>query len=59
MCGDVEVAGMVFVGAGAVVLPGIRIGENAVVGAGSVVTRTIPEGCIVAGNPAVRIGENN
>lgn len=34
------------------VLPGVTIGENAVVGAGSVVTRSVPPGAVVAGNPA-------
>ena len=40
------------IGAGAVVLPGIRIGENAVVAAGAVVTRDVPADTCVAGNPA-------
>jgi UDP-2-acetamido-3-amino-2,3-dideoxy-glucuronate N-acetyltransferase len=40
------------VGGGAVVLPGIRIGRMALVGAGAVVTRDVPERGIVAGNPA-------
>lgn len=40
------------IGAGAVILPGIKIGEKAVVGAGSVVTRDVPAGCTVIGNPA-------
>jgi len=40
------------VGGGAVVLPGVTIGRMALVGAGSVVTRDVPERGIVAGNPA-------
>jgi acetyltransferase-like isoleucine patch superfamily enzyme len=44
------------VGGGAVLLPGVTIGENALVGAGSVVTRDVPDRAIVAGNPARRIG---
>lgn len=40
------------IGSGAVILPGITIGEGAVVGAGSVVTRDVPPRTIVAGNPA-------
>ena len=40
------------IGSGATVLSGITIGENAIVGAGSVVTRSVPPGTIVAGNPA-------
>jgi acetyltransferase-like isoleucine patch superfamily enzyme len=39
-------------GGGSVILPGVTIGANAVVGAGSVVTHDVPEGATVAGNPA-------
>ena len=42
----------VWIGAGALVLPGVCIGDNAIVGAGSVVTRDVPAGATVAGNPA-------
>jgi len=44
------------VGAGSVILPGVRIGRWAMVGAGSVVTRDVPEFGLVAGNPARLIG---
>jgi len=40
------------IGAGAVILPGLTIGENAMVAAGAVVTRDVPAGSMVAGNPA-------
>jgi acetyltransferase-like isoleucine patch superfamily enzyme len=40
------------IGAGAVILPGIVIGCNAMVGAGSVVTKSVPAGSTVVGNPA-------
>lgn len=40
------------IGGGAVILPGIRIGQDAMVGAGSVVTRDVPPFAIVVGNPA-------
>ena len=40
------------IGTGAVLLGGITVGEAAVVGAGSVVTRDVPAGSVVAGNPA-------
>ena len=40
------------IGSGATILCGVEIGENAIVGAGSVVTKNVPAGTIVAGNPA-------
>jgi len=42
----------VWIGGGAIVLPGLAIGEGAVVGAGSVVTKDVPAGAVVTGNPA-------
>ena len=44
------------VGGGSVLLPGVTIGANALVGAGSVVTKDVPAGAIVAGNPARIVG---
>ena len=41
-----------WIGAGAIILPGVTIGEHSIVGAGSVVTRDVPSWTIVAGNPA-------
>ena len=40
------------IGTGATILPNISIGENAIVGAGSVITRDVPANAVVAGNPA-------
>ena len=40
-----------WLGAGVIVLPGITIGDNSVIGAGSVVTKDIPENVIAVGNP--------
>jgi acetyltransferase-like isoleucine patch superfamily enzyme len=40
------------IGAGAVILPGLSIGAGAMVGAGSVVTKDVPERAVVVGNPA-------
>jgi acetyltransferase-like isoleucine patch superfamily enzyme len=45
------------VGGGSVLLPGVTIGENAFVGAGSVVTKDVPERAIVFGNPARIVGQ--
>jgi sugar O-acyltransferase (sialic acid O-acetyltransferase NeuD family) len=55
LCGHVVVEDSAFIGAGALLIPGVRIGAGAIVGAGAVVTRTVPEGSMVAGNPAARI----
>ncbi|ACL56662.1 sugar O-acetyltransferase [Methylobacterium nodulans] len=41
-----------WIGAGALILPGVTVGDDAIVGAGSVVTRDVPAGATVAGNPA-------
>ena len=58
LSGDVLVEESAFIGAGAIVLPGIKIGANVVIGAGAVVTKNIPDGWIITGNPAVKIGVN-
>ena len=42
----------VWIGSKAVILPGVRIGSRAVIGAGSIVTKDIPARCVAAGNPA-------
>jgi UDP-2-acetamido-3-amino-2,3-dideoxy-glucuronate N-acetyltransferase len=41
------------IGAGAVILPGVRIGEKAIIGAGAVVTKNIPANIVVMGSPAI------
>jgi maltose O-acetyltransferase len=47
----VEIGADVWIGGGALILAGVRIGSRSVVGAGSVVTRDVPEGVFAAGNP--------
>lgn len=53
----VRIADRVFVGARAIILPGVELGEGAAVGAGAVVTRSVPPYTIVAGVPATAIGQ--
>ena len=49
---DVKICNNVWIGAGAIIMPGITVGENSVVGAGSVVTKDVPPNTVVVGNPA-------
>jgi acetyltransferase-like isoleucine patch superfamily enzyme len=50
--GRIKVGSRVFIGARAILLPGVTIGDNVVVGAGSVVTHDVPSDVVVAGVPA-------
>ena len=40
-----------WIGGGAIILPGVTIGKNSVIGAGSIVTHSIPDNCVAVGNP--------
>ena len=53
----IEIMDNVFIGLGATILPGVRIGPNAVVAAGAVVTKDVPPGTVVGGCPARVIGD--
>jgi maltose O-acetyltransferase len=53
----IDIGPDVWVGGGAILCPGVRIGARSVVGAGSVVTRDVPEGVFAAGNPCRVIRE--
>ena len=57
--GPVTIGSRVWIAYRALVLPGVRIGDGAVVGAGTVVTHDVEPFTIVAGNPARKVGERN
>lgn len=48
----IKIGDNVWIGGNCVILPGVVIGNNAIIGAGSVVTKDVPENAVVAGNPA-------
>ena len=48
----IHIGKRVWIGSGSILLPGVTIGDNSIVGAGSVVTKDVPPDTIVAGNPA-------
>ncbi|WP_226042144.1 acyltransferase [Natrinema sp. DC36] len=56
--GEVVVGERAMIGAGAIVLPGVEIGEEARIAANSLVTRDVPPGATVAGVPAETMGES-
>jgi acetyltransferase-like isoleucine patch superfamily enzyme len=55
--GKVLIKNNVYIGNNALIMPGVTIGTNVIIGAGSVVTKSIDDNMIVAGNPAKIIGE--
>jgi maltose O-acetyltransferase len=57
--GKVDIGDRVFIGASSIVLPGVRIGSDVVIGAGSVVSRDIADNLVVCGNPAGVLGSTD
>lgn len=57
--GTIEIFDNVFIGANSTIMYNTKIGPNAIVAAGSVVTKDVPEGSVVGGNPAKIIGKVN
>ena len=55
---DTFIGKQCFIGSNAIIIGGAKIGDNCVVGAGAIVTKDVPSGCIVAGNPARIIRQN-
>ncbi|XZL30485.1 sugar O-acetyltransferase [Clostridium perfringens] len=56
---DIFVGNNVWIGANSVILPGVNIGDNSVIGAGSIVTKDIPSNVIAVGNPCRVLREIN
>ena len=54
----VKIGDDVWIGGGTIILPGVTIGNNTIIGAGSVVTKDIPDNVIAVGNPCRIIGKN-
>lgn len=57
--GPIVIKDNVWIGEGVAILPGVTIGENSIIGANAVVTKSIPKNCIAGGNPARIIREIN
>jgi|SRR5690554_2866174 len=57
--GKVKIKNNVYIGNNSMIMPGVTIGNDVIVGAGSIVTKSIPDGKIVAGNPARIVGETS
>jgi acetyltransferase-like isoleucine patch superfamily enzyme len=55
---DTYVGGNCFIGARAVIMPGVKVGDHCIVGVGALVTKDVPNGSIVVGNPASIIRSN-
>ncbi|MGL5348240.1 MAG: sugar O-acetyltransferase [Peptostreptococcaceae bacterium] len=55
----IHIGNNVWIGAGAIVLPGVKIGDNSIIGAGSVVTKDIPANVVAVGNPCKVMREIN
>lgn len=55
---DTFIGSQTFIGANSIIMPGVKVGDNCIVGAGSVVTKDVPDNSLVVGNPA-RILKSN
>ncbi len=58
MTKPINIGNHVWIGTNTIILKGVKIGDNSIIAAGSIVNRDIPENCLAAGNPAKVIKEN-
>ena len=56
--GEIKIGDNCFIGARAIILPGVTLGNECVVAAGAVVTKSYPSGSVLGGNPAKLIGNS-
>lgn len=54
--GKIKIGNYTYIGESAMIMPGVEIGDDCIIGAGTVVTKSVPSGSIVAGNPARLVG---
>ena len=54
--GKISIGNYSYIGAHCMIMSGVVIGKNCIIGGGSIVTKSVPDGCMVAGNPAKYIG---
>lgn len=54
--GKIKIGNYSYIGENCMIMSGVTIGEKCIIGGGSVVTKSVPDGCMVAGNPAKFIG---
>lgn len=57
--GKIKVGDYTHIGDNCMIMPGVTIGSRCVIGGGTVLTKSVPDGCMVAGNPAKFIGYTN
>ncbi|QPB22379.1 acyltransferase [Rhizobium sp. 007] len=55
---DTRIGRCCFIGARSIIMPGVAVGNHCIVAAGAIVTKDVPDNCVVAGNPATIIREN-
>ena len=54
--GTIEIMDNVFIGAGSIILPNVKIGPNVIIGAGSIICKDVPENSVCVGVPAKKVG---